>query len=537
MANRRTHYLAQFVTAPDLNLSNDGLENADRAIMADSGLFGVASGCGVAQHSTGDLSVTIALGVGYDQSGQRCFVPSLQTLDVSVDSTATTTAVSGAGNSKIVSVFLQFLRVDSTPHPDGSVPPVTIQTVNSESFKFVVMQGAEAVSPSPPALLTNGILLADLTRSFGSSTILTANIGVTRRQDVFRSNGSPRSQTAGTAPAASAAMLGFYNAHVTGASDRHPAAALDYAGGGPWADASSFGAATVEAAIDAIVSRLASTSAGLDGSLAIGVKALSAISPLGSPAISAGTLLTILNIFRDAGNIGCSTLATFLDGTTLPGQNVTAQLNSILIKLADQIGVGADGAAVIGAEARSNVPRGSVGSQLSYLANAPSFFGAITAGDYHVPFALSLSSIQQAVITVNTTEDTSAFALSLPVNQFAVQQIKMADGQTMVAVDAVIHPNNGTPPSGGGVTTITVKKLDITNGTVTTLATTRSDPTTGASYGGFHVYSSNIFSEVIDNTTFIYWATLHGETSTGAAPVGVFPFRPATNTTVVPKGA
>jgi hypothetical protein len=190
-------------------------------------------------------------GIALDQLGRRLFFSALQNVNVAQDDNAVSTDVSAAGKEKVVSVFVRFDRVPSDPRVDGN--SLTVFFREDESFKFSVAQGAEADAGAavPPALRSDTILLADVTRRFGQAQIAGDAISVARRQDAFVLVGAPRSLRRGRTTDALADLLGFHNAHVGGTADRHPAAAIDYAGGNiAWADGEQNPATSVEAQID-----------------------------------------------------------------------------------------------------------------------------------------------------------------------------------------------------------------------------------------------------------------------------------------------
>jgi hypothetical protein len=340
VAERRDFFYLQFVTESELDGAFDGLENADRALAFDLGFTGVISGAAAAQHAGGNLSVDVAAGIIYDQVGQRIAIPSTQNVDVSVDQSSVTTAVAGGGNSKIVSVYAQFQRTLSDPRVDGNSATVYFQ--RAESFKFFVLQGAEAVSPTPPALQSNAILLVDITRTFGVNTVVTGNLSTARRQDAIVIAGSPLAIRRGTHIAAIGDVQGAYNAHVTGAADRHMAAMIDYAGGGTWADGTTNPAATSEAQFDKIISDL--------GSGAGTAKVNGGGFTVGAATIAGGTLLSQLQALATATGTNYAGGGTWADATTNPQATVEAQLDKIISDLASTSGSGAD---KIGCKART----------------------------------------------------------------------------------------------------------------------------------------------------------------------------------------
>lgn len=235
MANRRDYYYRQKVTESELDAGFDGLENADRAMMSDHELYGIVEGLIVSQHAgTPDLTVDVAAGIAYSRQGERIQVPALQNVDVSVDSNSLTTDVSSPGNSKIVSVFLEFDVALSDPRLDGNSATVFHQ--RDESFAVVVVQGAEGVSPVPPSLNANRVLLADITRTFGDTQILNAVISpdptdladaTGRREDLIHVDATPVALREVVLRGALTSLLTALNAHLDGSANRHGADAVD----------------------------------------------------------------------------------------------------------------------------------------------------------------------------------------------------------------------------------------------------------------------------------------------------------------------
>lgn len=222
MASRRDYYFRQLVAEAELDAGFEALEAADRALMVDMGVFGVLAGMGVAENGAPNLTVNIGgPGVAYDQLGQRINLTTTQNKDISVDDGNTTTTVAAPGNEKWVSVFAKFARTLSDPRVDGNSN--TVYFVRDESFSFSVVQGAEAVIglAARPALISDGVLLADINRTNGVTTILNAAISTTRRQDYIAVTGTPRSLARGRVKDAFSDLLGLYNSHVLGAQDRH----------------------------------------------------------------------------------------------------------------------------------------------------------------------------------------------------------------------------------------------------------------------------------------------------------------------------
>lgn len=185
MSNRRDFYFRQKVTEAELDDAFNELETAERYLASDLGLTGIAVGMVVAQQASPNLTVQVSgPGVVYDQTGQRVAIPSTQNVNCAVDEGAINTAVVTPGNSRILSLFIEFDRTLSDPRVDGNSN--TVYFVRAEGYAFNVVAGTENVSPSAPALRSDQILLADITLVFGQTTIVTGDISTTRREWMFK---------------------------------------------------------------------------------------------------------------------------------------------------------------------------------------------------------------------------------------------------------------------------------------------------------------------------------------------------------------
>lgn len=185
MSDRRDFFFRQLVTEAELDEAYDDLESADRAIMADLGLFGIATNGVVSEEgTTPDLSVDISgPGVAYDQAGQRIpWTGAVQNLSVSVDELAASTAVTTPSNDKYLSIFVAFDRVLSDSRTDGSGATILYDRI--EGHDFNVVQGAQAASGSAvrPSLRSDEVLLADVLITFGTTQVFNADIDTSRRQ-------------------------------------------------------------------------------------------------------------------------------------------------------------------------------------------------------------------------------------------------------------------------------------------------------------------------------------------------------------------
>lgn len=184
MADRRDYFFRQKVTEAELDEGFDLLEQADRALASDHGLWGILQNCDVTEKSgTPDLSVDVSgPGVAYDQQGQRLnFSGSAQNVDCSLDEGGASTAVVTPSNTRWLSVFLAFDRELADPRTDGASSTVYFE--RNEAVQFNVVAGAEhASSPVRPSLRGDEILLADILLTHGHTQIVNADIDKSRTQ-------------------------------------------------------------------------------------------------------------------------------------------------------------------------------------------------------------------------------------------------------------------------------------------------------------------------------------------------------------------
>jgi len=325
MSDRLDYYFKQRVTEAELDLGFTYLEQADRDIIANLGIMGVFKNAVVTQHSpspnmTVDVGDNTGESVAYDDEGQKVSWPTTENVDVSQDSNSVSTAVASPGNSKIVSVFVEFDRALSDPRIDGN--NLTVYFQRQESFQFVVVQGAEAVSPTAPALQAGAVLLADITLTFGQTTVVNGDISTDRAQYPFETTGGTYQIKEKTIAAAFQAVMDSINATSSGSFN---ASQINYAGGGAWVDATTNPAATVEAQLDKIVSDLTATA----GSARVGAAAYTS-SPSAFSNLSSGSIQSQLRQLADglAGSVLAANIS-YAGGGALSAGTVEATLDDI----------------------------------------------------------------------------------------------------------------------------------------------------------------------------------------------------------------
>jgi hypothetical protein len=372
VADRTDFYFRQRVTEAELDLAFTEMEQADRNLATDIGIFGIISGAVPSQHApVADLTIDLTSpGRAYDKLGERIFFGTGQRVDCSVDSSGVPTDVKSLGNERSLAVFLQFSRQLSDPRTDGNSQQVYFR--RDESFQFVVKQGVEApAGTSVPAPLDDAsLLVCDVKRVYGRTQILAGDIDTSRRQAfIFARADAVQIQpglwkvlapAVATAQAAFDATDGVFNDHLSGTARRHSAEAIDYA---PHAYLAS---KTVGDALDELVDDLLAVVAPA-GASRVGVDAIA-----GTPAaLQQGTvrsqlaqLLAALN--GHLGALAGAHPASAIAATPfafLAATNVQAQLQGLVAALA-----AAAGLTLIGSDAIAGnpyaLPAGTARAQL-----------------------------------------------------------------------------------------------------------------------------------------------------------------------------
>lgn len=372
----RDFYYLQKVTEAELNGAFTAAQQADWNQAIDQDLTGIAAGMTASQAASPDLTVDVSgPGTAYDSLGRRIYFGSAQNADVSVDESSVSTAVASSGNEKYVSVFVEFDRTLTDARIDGNGVGLFFQ--QDESFKFVIQQGSEAAagSATPVPLDPNMVLVCDILRTYGQTTILDTDLDTSRRQDAISLTTGTLQIIAGTPAAAISDLLTDLNAHVDATATRHAAADIDYAGSGTWAGANgSLAAETVEAALDQIVSDLAS-SANPSGADRIGTRDTTATwadaTTLGTANVrdALNAIVTALGSTATGSKIRVGAVSNWLGGRTNPATDLFSAIDKIIADLA-ATAASDDGAERIGAEAHGNLVVGSVRSQLNALEDA-----------------------------------------------------------------------------------------------------------------------------------------------------------------------
>lgn len=188
-------YFRQLVTEGEMDFAFDQVQDRIEQVtsQAETKFDGIISGGDVAEAGVPDLTVDVGGdGFGYTPEGKRLAWPAGETnVDVSEDDFAVSTEVTTPGNSRWISIFVEFDEAFDDLRTDGFGSPVFWKRLSSHRF-FVVMSD-EDVSPTRPPLRSDALLLADIIRVYAQTTIQNTDINVSRREDYFRNEGNFRS--------------------------------------------------------------------------------------------------------------------------------------------------------------------------------------------------------------------------------------------------------------------------------------------------------------------------------------------------------
>ena len=186
-------YFRQLVREDELDLSFDQVQDRieQAASQPETGFDGMIVGGLVSEATVPDLTVDVTgNAIGYTPEGKRLFWTDLANIDASEDDSSVSTVVATPGNSRIISIFVEFDEAVDDLRTDGFGSPVYFKLLASHRI-FVVMSD-EDVTPTPPPLKTDALLLCDITRIFGQTTFLNTDISVARREDFYRNEGGFR---------------------------------------------------------------------------------------------------------------------------------------------------------------------------------------------------------------------------------------------------------------------------------------------------------------------------------------------------------
>lgn len=297
--DRFNFFFRQKVTEAELDAAFDAVESSIASWIGDFDYVGVARGAVLAQAPAPDFTIRASgPGTVFDQLHQRIGWSPEQSIDLAFDENSNPTAVVGGANSRWLSVFARFLRIESDIRTDGNQQQLTYSS--TESFVLKVASGAEGVSPTKPVLRADEILLGDVLIVFGQVTVLDGDIDITRREDIYRLTGSPLSiQESGFKPVLQA-MVDTLNAF--------DATTIPVTVPTLWANSdgiSSGSPSDIEAVINALMDDVASTSAVAGGTNHVGggLATSGGVDVSDPPSVAVGTLRSqILSVLDQLAN-------------------------------------------------------------------------------------------------------------------------------------------------------------------------------------------------------------------------------------------
>jgi hypothetical protein len=321
--DRFNFFFRQKVTEGELDAAFTAVEDALKDWALDNGVVGITSGAAVSENA-GTPNLTVDVGGPasiYNQNGNRVTWTGTQDVNCAVDENSNPTAVAAPGNEKWLTIFADYVQVQSDPRLDGDGNTVFYEL--TDSFALRVVQGAEAVIPTAtrPALRASQILLADVRLVFGTTQVFNADISTLRREWAIKTT-SGTAVACGTVEAAVQALATAIAtsgtdlaAHKAAVTKEHNATAVEYASSPTWHDGTTLTVPeSVEQAIDEIIVKLADVGTfGLGGGDKIGIEGQTvglATVANGSLYDQIGQLLTDIDMLKRTGTVGSKARAS-----------------------------------------------------------------------------------------------------------------------------------------------------------------------------------------------------------------------------------
>jgi len=367
--DRLDFFFRQLVTEGDMDLAFDQVQDRIESAIGDEqkGFSGIVKNGEVTESGPPALTVDVSGdALLFTPEGKQVSWPDPQIVDVSQDNLGASTEVLTPGNSRIISVFAEFAEDLQQPETDGN--SVTVFFRRNASFSLFVVQSAEDVAPTAPPLRPDAILLVDITRAFGQSTITNGNLDVSRRQDFFRSTGNTRLDVVrGRTKEVLDDILSDYNAYVGELASQAAGEGATLIGiegftltptGGT---ALGYASATLRAAINDVITDLATAGGASNGATKVGANAKSGSGvALGSPLTLAEgtvnaqieTLLDYLETIRTTPFTAAS--VSFTPHDYVSSGNVQAAIEELIDDL--QSTTGGLGSAQVGYDGQAGAP-------------------------------------------------------------------------------------------------------------------------------------------------------------------------------------
>ena len=184
MSDQLQYYFRQRPTAEELSLGLQLLEQADHNLATDIGIFGIVEGAEPTAHAPlANLSVDLnGRTLAYDRLGQRIFIPTTLTADLTVDADGLPTDIVNKANIRWLSISLRFDRKIWDERLDGNSQKVFFR--HDEGCRVIVRQSAEALPSEAqrPAIANDEVLVCDVMRRFKQKQIVQSDISVARKQ-------------------------------------------------------------------------------------------------------------------------------------------------------------------------------------------------------------------------------------------------------------------------------------------------------------------------------------------------------------------
>lgn len=465
-------YLTADTTAPDtnddkLNRAFDRVEASADERMLDVITRGVVSGMEVTEAAVPNMTIRVLAGIAYDQTGRRLEIPSTQSIDPLTDFGGSPIALPDSGKEKYSSIYIKSSRLNQESTQDSN----SVQYYQSELEHFVIrVRGgsqAPAGTATPPALVGDEILLADILLVNGMTTITDGDIDLTTRRQtssnvgaldetaIQHTNGSEK--FAGNVnPPASGDLRTWLRQLVTDLGKTTAttgAQRIGHVALGNYADASSGpGAGGIGGQLSSWFTAMSASG----GTAKVGSAALS-----GSPTnVGSGTLLqtlqALLNAINDRARLGVAeTISGAWTFSTVP--TMADALNYTSASVTRTAAAASFGILVVGGTVPGGLP-----------VNVKT--GDIIGIPFEPPHGNVLTSV-----TVYVSP----------------------------AVDGILP---GTRPA------LTIIRRDTTDGSSTTIGGPTTDPNaTLLAYEAYHGFSVTGMTETVDRTKYYYYARFDGE--------------------------
>jgi hypothetical protein len=553
-------------------------------MMVDQGFVGIMSGLSASQNGSGDYTVNVSAGWGYDDLGERIAVASTQNVDLSVDYLSASTNVSTSGHSKVVSLCIEFARDNTTPVTDANGFSLDEEL---ESFAFVVVQGSEAATGTqvPPAKPAHTLLICNVTLSYNSSLpqqITNGMIDMTSsgaRDDLVVALGSPVAIRRGKYSDVVSDLVAALNDIAAGTTT------IAWGPGPSWAGGSSptNPATTVSGELTKIINDLSATTTGASGADRTGVAALVGA----SSTIVSGTLFAALTALKSADWIDLDALGAWADGTTNPAVTLQTGVARVVSDLASTStsgrGAGAakigfystgtgygssnvqaalvaltstviDGGSIVGTATRGRFTANNVRGDLDTLdsttgkiASATHVTGAwtfdniaTTTGNHYQQSSRSITRVQTEWMNVSSGSNPTGSSVILNVGASFAQKLLIPHGAEITSI--VVHVAPGAHSSlPATLPTLTLWREDVTTGVGTNIGTVTDNGSlwisnNAAGYSTAHDLPITGLTETVDRTKYAYFASFGSESGANSTSITAYACRVVYTTTTIDDG-